>query len=298
MKAARVAVVIAAVGAAIALAWRVSPQARGSHASSAKIYLPGAASADGPAPSARAPGCGKRHHRPVGESLETSGASGGRTFHVWGPNDYDASKTYPIVLAFHGWSSNGRAFQKWFEMEKYVDGAAFVAYADSRGPQWDYSGTKDTDFAAAMIDQLAESWCVDRARVLAVGFSYGARFVNHLGCTRSDLVRAIVAGGGAWDDETGCKPMPVLVIHRPNDPSMSFARGKEAAARWAKVDGCSTDVAVVDREHGCTAFRVCTKGAVTFCEDSFVDSSWPNGWNHTIRDEYRSLAWSWFLEVP
>lgn len=288
---------IVAAGIAIALAWRVTPKRHGPRSPSAKIFLPGAANADGPAPSSRslAPGCGKKQHRPVGEALETSA---GRTFHVWGPDDYDMNRAYPIVLAFHGWSSNGRAFQKWFEMEKHVDGAAFVAYADSRGPQWDYTGAKDTDFAAAMVEQLAESWCVDRARVLAVGFSYGARFVNHLGCTRADLVRAIVAGGGAWDDETGCKPMPVLVIHRPNDPSMSFARGKEAAARWAKVDGCTTEVANVDHEHGCTAYRGCAQGAVTFCEDRFVDSSWPTGWNHTIREEYRSLAWSWFLDVP
>lgn len=280
---------------AAGLAWRVTKKRRPPPAAKS-VYLPGAAKAPGPAPAARAQGCGVEKKSPRSEAMTTSS---GRTFHVWGPDDYDAGHAYPVVLAFHGWSSNGRAFAKWFEMEKHVDGAAFVAYPDSEGDQWDYAGTTDTDFVAAIVDRMAETWCVDRARVLAVGFSYGARFVNHLGCKRPDVVRAIVPGGGAWDKESECvQPMPVLVIHRTNDPTMRIAGGRDAAARWAKIDGCSRETLFVDFDRGCSAFRDCAAGAVTFCEDAFVDPSWPAGWNHTVRAEYRALAWRWFLEVP
>ncbi|MBS2019047.1 MAG: alpha/beta fold hydrolase [Deltaproteobacteria bacterium] len=302
MRPARVAVVALGAVVAVALAWRVTPPRRASSHAMPSLYVGGGgAEAGASAPRARASAhgsadaCGVRRHRPIGESFETPS---GRTFHVWGPDDVEPSRAYPVVLAFHGWSSSGRGFQKWFEMEKQVGDGAFVVYPDSKGAQWDYAGTTDTDFVAAIVEQLAGAYCIDRARVLAIGFSYGARFVNHLGCTRPDVVRAIVAGGGAWDPETGCTPMSVLVVHRTNDPTMRIAGGREAAARWAKIDGCEETPVEIDAQHGCSAYRGCANGAVTFCEDRFVDASWPVGWNHTVREEYRTLAWSWFLEVP
>lgn len=242
---------------------------------------------------ARSEGCGKAEPAPMGRAFETPK---GRSFYVWGPPKLDA-RAYPIVLAFHGWGSNGRGFQKWFEMEKYVDGAALVVYPDAEGSNWDYGYQRDLDFVADIIGIMKRTWCVDETRVLALGFSYGSRFVNHLGCKRPDLVRAIVPSGGRWDAiEKDCvRPMPVLVAHRTNDPTMPVADGREAAQRWAKIDGCGDTQPVA---HGCIAWKDCKAGAVTFCEDPHFDEEWPAGWNHTMREEYRLLAWRWFAALP
>ena len=222
-----------------------------------------------------------------------------RTFHVWGPTGYDENRPYPVVLAFHGWSSNGRAFAKWFKMQEHVGDAAVVVYPDSKTAQWDFKDADDLGFIADLLDTLAETWCVDRARVLAFGFSYGGRFVNHLGCKRPDLVTAIASGGGAWDAEVGCvAPLPVLVIHRTLDQTMRIKGGKDAARRWAEIDGCSKETEDTDTAHGCLGHRGCTSGSVTFCEDSHHDESWPQSWNHTVREEYRALTWRWFEELP
>ena len=99
------------------------------------------------------------------------------------------------------------------------------------------------------------------------------------------------------DRETGCTPMPVLVVHRTNDASMRIAGGKESAERWAKIDGCSDGTASIDPAHGCIGYRGCTAGAVTFCEDTHHDDSWPASWNHTVREEYRTLTWRWFQSL-
>jgi poly(3-hydroxybutyrate) depolymerase len=247
----------------------------------------------------RARGCGAAHADANGGGGGTTRTTpSGRTFHVWGPASYDENRAYPVVLVFHGWASKGRSLQKWFKMEDYVEGAAFTVYPDSKSAAWDFSGAVDTDFTAEVLDAVADEWCVDRARVLAFGFSYGGRFVNHLGCTRPDLVRAIAAGAGAWDSETGCaSALPVLVIHRTDDPTMRIAGGRDAAARWAKVDGCSSETEDRDRAHGCVAYRECAAGAVTFCEDKHHDDAWPAGWNHTVREEYRAIAWAWFAQL-
>ena len=253
----------------------------------------GAASAT-PAPRAR--GCGASRPAPGdGTTMTTPNL---RTFHVWGPASYDDTRPYPVVLAFHGWYSKGRELAKWFKMQDHVDGAAFTVYPDSDGPKWDFAGAQDLDFTAEVLEMLANSWCIDRSRVLAFGFSYGGRFVNHLGCKRPDLVTAISSGGGAWDAEAGCVgPLPVLVTHRTRDQTMVIAGGKAAGARWATIDGCSTETEETDAAHGCVGYRGCTSGSVTFCEDTHHDPSWSRAWNHTVREEYRDLTWRWFEEL-
>jgi polyhydroxybutyrate depolymerase len=261
-----------------------------------------AASTAGPGPARAAeasppsPGCGVAAASPQGSARTTKR---GRTFHVWGPQSYEPATRYPVVLTFHGWYANGRDFEKWFKMEEHVEGAAFTVYPDSLGPTWDLTGDQDLDFAADMIDALAQAYCIDRQRVFALGFSFGGKLVHHLGCKRPDLVRAISVGDGSWQRESGCRPMPVLVTHRTRDHDELIAWGKDAAARWADIDGCSGGAETADAAHGCVAYRGCrAPGSVTFCEDTHFDIAWPKDWNHTIREEYRSLTWQWFKSVP
>lgn len=241
-------------------------------------------------------GCGTSARSPQGTSYTTRS---GRTFHVWGPATYAADRRYPIVLTFHGWYANGRDFQKWFKMEEHVEGAAFTVYPDSKGPTWDLSGNQDLDFAADVVEALSNAYCIDRARVFALGFSFGGKLVHHLGCKRPGLVHAIAVGDGSWQQESGCGRMPVLVTHRTRDHDELIAWGKDASQRWAKLNGCSDTTEPTDATHGCVAYTGCAApGSVTFCEDTHFDSAWPKDWNHTIREEYRSLTWKWFMSVP
>lgn len=243
----------------------------------------------------RSRGCAAPREALIGETIATKSA---RTFHVWGPSGYDRTRSYPVVLAFHGWGSNGRDFEKWFTMESFVGGAAFVVYPDAKGANWDYHGNVDLDFTEEILDAVSDAWCIDRAHVLAMGFSYGARFVHHLGCKRPSLVRAVVAGGGNWDWETDCKgPMQMLVVHRTADTTIPIKEAKEAAERWAKIDACSRGTVVTDSAYGCFAYPDCAAASVTFCEDTHSDPSWPNAWNHTVREEYRALAFEWFAKL-
>ncbi len=247
------------------------------------------------APAARSEGCGKPVTNPSGETLTTAS---GRTLHVWAPRGYDPAHPYPVVLAFHGIGSTGRQFQSWFKMEDFVRGEAIVAYPDAQG-HWDLDGNKDLELFDAAVDRLAQGYCVDRGRVLAFGFSFGAKLAHHIGCKRSDKVKAIAAGDGSWHPEEGCgRSVPVLVTHRTRDPDELIAWGKDAVRRWSEIDGCSRTLDVVDESHGCKTYLGCTPAnAVTFCEDKDDNPSWPPMWHHTIREEYRALTWEWFKGV-
>jgi polyhydroxybutyrate depolymerase len=239
------------------------------------------------------PGCGTAAHETRNISYTTKS---GRTFHVWLPSTYDPTHAYPTVLAFHGWYTNGRAFQSWFKMEEH-DPGAFTVYPDSQGAIWELAGDRDLDFVADIVEAMSNAYCIDRKRVFALGFSYGGKFVHHLGCKRPSLVRAIAVGDGSWAQEKGCAPMPVLVTHRTHDHDERIEWGKDSAARWAKIDGCSATPETSDAAHGCVRYPGCTAGSVTFCEDTHFDPTWPEAWNHTIREDYRTLTWSWFQSV-
>jgi len=198
----------------------------------------------------------------------------------------------------HGYGGNGVVFQKWFEMEKYVDDSAIVVYPDAaKGGVWDFRGTSDFDFAAAVLDRVSATWCVDRTRVLAFGFSFGSKMAQHLGCKRPDLVRAVAAGAGGWADaKPECEqPIPVIAVHRTRDDNESPALAKDGVRKWAAVDSCTGPVEPSPLGLGCVRHTSCAVPAgVTFCEDTHFDSSWKPSWNHTVREGYRAAVWKWF----
>lgn len=245
----------------------------------------------------RSAGCGAVPSVLDGASLVTGS---GRTFHVWAPPSYDPARAYPVVVVYHGWYSNGRDHQRWFEMEKYVDASAITVYPDADGPVWDIAGERDLAFFDAMIAGLGERYCIDPSRVLAFGFSYGGKFANHLGCKRAGYVKAIAVGAGSWGgDGRACGRLPVLVTHRTHDPDELIGWGRDVQSRWVRLDGCEDVHEPLGGAPGCTAHRRCqAPGSVTFCEAPHFDPSWPAAWNHTVRESHRAFTWQWFAALP
>ncbi len=234
----------------------------------------------------------------------------GRKFHVWGPTGYDPTKTYPVVVVYHGWYSTGDGHQTWFKMEENTQSEAFVVYPDSSGPLWDTNGATDLVFFDDMIKQLGETYCINPSRVLAFGFSFGGIFANHLACKRAGYVKALAVGSGNWGgDGQKCGRLPVLVTSRTDDKDEPPANGRNAASRWTALNKCSamTDSAVVftekdelnvDVDATCITQRGCTApGSVSFCEDK-LHINWNPDYDHTVRPRFQKYVYSWFKALP
>lgn len=234
----------------------------------------------------------------------------GRSFHVWGPTTYDPTKTYPVVLVYHGWYSNGLGHQTWFKMEENTQNEAFVVYPDSDGPLWDLYGTKDHVFFDEMIKQLGETYCINPSRVLAFGFSYGGIFANQLACKRAGYVKALAVGEGNFiGNNQKCGRVPVLVTSRTDDKDEPPANGKNAAANWVGINKCAamTDSAVVftekddlgnDVDATCISHRGCMgPGTVSYCEDK-LHIDWNPDYDHTVRPAFQKYVYSWFKALP
>ena len=245
----------------------------------------------------RSAGCGKaaKASPAAGDAKSVTVGGKKRTFLEYVPAGYDPQKNYPVVLTLHGIGATGTDMSQYIEMQTYVAGGAIVEFPDGEGGSWDLSGAKDLDFFDALVDATSRAFCVDRARIHAFGFSYGAKMVHHLGCKRTGRLRAIAAGDGSWAAEEGCGSLPVLVTHRTRDDDELVGWGRGAMTRWLGHNGCAKTTTAPDAL-GCVAHDGCKK-PVIWCEDTFYDATWPRDWNHTVREEHRDRVWRFFRDL-
>jgi poly(3-hydroxybutyrate) depolymerase len=247
----------------------------------------------------RSPACGVAFTGAKTNATYTTAS--GRTFHVWAPQTYEPGTAYPVATVFHGWYTNATAFQSWFRMDERVGNDGLTVYPDSDGGTWDINGDKDILFFDEMMKLLGETYCINPAQVFGFGYSYGAIFMNHLGCNRAGYLKAIGIGDGSMGGPaTGCGRLPVLISHRTYDPDEVIASAYANRDRWKGLLKCTGETDITDTTLNCTTYRSCkSPGALTFCEDSYLikndgNASYEPGWEHTVRPVYQAQAWSWF----
>jgi len=185
------------------------------------------------------------------------------------PAGLDEDVAYPLVVVLHGYAVNGAIQTAYLGLAQLTEsGRAFViaptGYEDSRGrPYWnadeaccdyDRAGPDDVGFLAALVDDVARAWPIDRAAVFAVGHGNGGNMAYRLACDRADTVAGIVVvAGGAGIDPAACaptRPVSVLHLHGTADAEFAYAGGGpfqmapgapgavESVTRWAGHDGC------------------------------------------------------------
>ena len=203
--------------------------------------------------------------------------SGGldRTVVVYRPARSPGRANLPMVLDLHGSQSTAAEQLTRSGLEATADTAGFLVVAPqgiidaSPGYRWNVpyvtgpGGPDDEQFLTDTITTLARMGCGDSGRVLAAGYSGGARMVSQYACDHPDRVAvlAAVAGlragaprqeadGSFVPDPTTCRPgrpVPVLAFSGLADPVNPYpgggapywGYGAEAAAKqWAVLNGC------------------------------------------------------------
>ncbi|WP_315837090.1 dienelactone hydrolase family protein [Bradyrhizobium prioriisuperbiae] len=102
------------------------------------------------------------------------GSRGGFSLYV--PEYYTPDRTWPLVVALHGGSGNGRAFLWSWLRDARSRGAILVA-PTAIGPTWALMGDDpDTPNLARILAFVRERWNIDPARLLLTGMSDGGTF--------------------------------------------------------------------------------------------------------------------------
>ena len=237
--------------------------------------------------------------------------SAARTSILHAPPGYDGTKALPLILSFHGFSSNGPEQALLTRMNAAADAHGFlVAYPEGIASSWNAGkccGTSwanavdDIGFVKALVEKLSADYCVDPRRIYATGMSNGGFISHRIGCELGDVFAAIAPVAGVLGvDFSSCKPpraIPVLQIHGTKDPLVPYDGGYPVVnvglsgeldfpsvaatlARWRVIDGCTEESETI-YQHGdatCVRWASCQGGAeVALCTLEDGGHTWPGG---------------------
>lgn len=253
-----------------------------------------------PAPPAPGPseGC-KAPLAPGALTLETTVDGATRSYLLVIPAARSAStSTSPeplaLVFGFHGQSWTADAFRAGGGGPESISGgqAVFVypngqPRVGGRGWDLDLDGS-DIAFFDIMLREVLSKTCVDTTRIFAFGRSYGAYFVNTLGCARGQLLRGVAAMmGGGPPEAAGCDAVAAWLFHAADDPTVNVSQGRASRDHYLEVDACPAEEQAPIEPGSCVHYTGCHPGLeVQYCEE-------PTG-GHNPPPYAASSIWSFF----
>jgi polyhydroxybutyrate depolymerase len=219
-----------------------------------------------------------------------------REFLIHVPPSYDNTRPVPLVLNFHGATSNAEQQRSLFsQMDVTADAKGFiVVYPEGVGSSWNAGAccgdaasqnVDDVGFALALVEHMKSRACIDPDRIYAAGFSNGGRMSYRLGCEAANVFAAIapVAGTKSFPDlnnTPGCAPSrPLSLIDFMGSADSRIAAQPGQIAEWVAFNGC-TDAAPTEvyrnGEHYCLAYTECeAETSVTYCVVDGGGHCWP-----------------------
>ena len=201
-----------------------------------------------------------------------------RSFILYVPDTYTPTEPTPLVINFHGYTSNAFEQMNYGDFRDVADTAGFLAVhpmgtLDGSGnPYWNANWGGDVDdigFTAALIDSLAADYSINTDRVFSTGMSNGGFMSYTLACELSNRIAAIASVTGTMNaNQTGsCSPqhpLPVMEIHGTDDFVVPYNGNifmesiPEVLSYWAGFNNCDpeptiTEMPDLDPNDGCNA---------------------------------------------
>ena len=262
-----------------------------SYDQTANIVLDSAATAD------RSIGCGNTPTLSNGaQSLQSGGQA--RKYILKAPSPYDKTQAYRLVFAFaeSGSTAQSVADRDYFTMATYDTKNTIFAAPDAAGGAGSWSNG-DVAFTDDILAKLEGDFCIDKTRIFATGFSFGAGMSLALACTRADVFRAVAFFSGA--DLTGScpttltKPIAYYASQASGDgggANPSPMMGEVKQAQFAAINGCtaepaSTTFPTTGQPHTCTVYKGCSPGHPT----EYCVFNGGHGWQPT--DPGQATSW-------
>lgn len=224
-------------------------------------------------------GCGSSVAEP-GSSPKTIGE---RAYLQYVPDAHDGQTPVPMVLNFHGLTSNAgqQVFLTGLDAKAGEEGFVAIHPEGSLIPgtettffNTDISGESDqiddVAFVDALLDELEANLCVDTNRIFTTGMSNGGFMSSALACTLSERFAAAASVAGMTYPEGSCnptRPVAMLHVHGTGDVVVPFDGGSSSLSgeggtlegadvtfvpipgeidQWSEELGCDGDPEVIE----------------------------------------------------
>lgn len=248
------------------------------------------------------------------------------------PSSYLPGRPAPLLVALHGYGSNGPQMESYFRLSEIAEREGFLsvypngtfdpngrAFWNATNACCNFFGSMvdDVAYIAAIIDDMSSKYAVDPSRVFVAGHSNGAFMANRVGCDLAGRVAAIVSFAGAtWEDPARCatvRPVSVLLIHGDADPTISYVGGVDAAtypsahataATWAQKNGCTGTLTSTGRTLDLEtnlAGKETRIDSTTGCPDGGAVDLWTiHGGGHvpSLSPAFNTTIWDWLADHP
>ena len=189
-----------------------------------------------------------------------------RTYKVQLPNDYNKQKDYPIIFVLHGYHHEILGMPEYTGFDKFIDRDCIIVYPhglkeengnnyfwnSGGGLSKNYGGIDDVKFIEDLIDELPNTYAINRDRVYVVGHSNGGMMSYRLAMELSHKITAManLAGSMMFYNITPKFPVPILHIHGTTDsavplsgskhPSWPYLAIDDVLKKWVVWNKCST----------------------------------------------------------
>jgi poly(3-hydroxybutyrate) depolymerase len=232
-------------------------------------------------------------------TIDVSGTS--RTYILSIPADYNPTKAYKLIFAFHWLTGSASAVASgtiiggpYYGLQSRSNGSAILVAPDglpdpsqNNAKGWPNTNGQDVAFVKAMLQLLESNLCIDQSRIFSTGWSYGGMFSLTLGCQMSNVFRAIAPESGELFGNCPSNSGPVAVWQSQGDSDTTVppANAQSANTYFATKNHCSTQTVPVSPSP-CVAYQGCDPGyPVIWCE-------FPGG--HTPWSQAPDPVWAFF----
>ncbi len=214
---------------------------------------------------------------------DSTGATAAREFYVSVPSDYDPTKPYRLIFAWHyaggsaatlagtGFSGGYYGVQPKLPEAIYVAGQGLESTpGDATTTGWPNTNGGDIAFLNAMLTWLESNLCVDTTRIMSTGMSYGGIMSDTIGCQMPDVFRAVAVMSGAlyqFGRGSTCKSHDVAawITHGTADTTVDISGDETARDQFLADNHCGTTSTAVDPAP-CLSYDGCDSGyPVVWC---------------------------------
>ncbi|MBI5323941.1 MAG: choice-of-anchor D domain-containing protein [Ignavibacteriae bacterium] len=111
--------------------------------------------------------------------------------YYWVPTDYDSTKKYPFLLAWHGAGDTGENNRNFFAylLAQRINAILVCPDANNINGQ---DGTYFMNLTTASYNYTRATYKIDTSKIIVMGFSWGGAFAYQLGLSNPDMFRGII----------------------------------------------------------------------------------------------------------